>query len=344
MMDAVVITGHRCAALQRVERWRPVAGEALVRCNYTAVCSAERRMFTRESTRYPVIGGHEIAGVVDSIEGGDDSLKPGDRVVVDAVKRCGRCFYCRKGQNHRCVEMMRSEKRDGFYITGGGFAEYTVAPVERIFKVPDHVDMESASLVEPLACCLHSIRKSQLVAGETTVIIGAGPMGIMHMMLAQLEQAESIVIDVDDERLEFATRFGAGAAINADRLDCNEYVREHTNGRGADVVIVAANNRAAGELGIDIAGRLGRVVLFTGMSSTEPFAFDWNRIHYNEVQIIGTQGKTDEEFGDAVELLSEGKVELHSLISKRILLSELPGELGVIPAGNTQRVVVRHGE
>ncbi len=341
LMRAVIITSPQTASLQEIERWTPDRGEVLVRCKAVAVCTTERRLFSGDLKIYPTIGGHEFAGVVEWVDENDSELKAGDRVAIDAVNRCGRCYYCIKGENNLCVNMYKSRKDWKYFLIGGGFAEYVTLLKSQVVKLSPDVDLEEASLIEPLACCIHSIEKARLTFGDTIAIVGAGTMGAMHVMLAKLMGARTIVSDIDEARLGLAQQLGADVTVNPLVDDPVRVVKDWTEGRGADAVVVAASNKTAGEQALAMVGRLGRVVLFASLYPPGPLALDWNHVHYAEITVSGTEGKTDRNFHAAAKLLGSGAINVRPLISKVIGLEELPGELGAKPVGEMQRVVVR---
>jgi L-iditol 2-dehydrogenase len=208
-------------------------------------------------------------------------------------------------------------------------------------KVPDRLTIEEASLMEPLACCLHSIKKTKITSGETIAIVGAGTMGALHMMLAKHFGGRTIVLDIDETRLDLMARLGADVTINPMLNDAVQLVKDQTDGRGADAVIVAASTRKAGELGLTLVGPTGHVVFYASLHPKGMIDFDWNRIHYQEINIAGTEGHTIEDFREAIALAGNGAVDIRPLISRIISLEQLPAELVSRPAGDTQRVVVR---
>jgi L-iditol 2-dehydrogenase len=341
MMRAVVITAPQKASLQRIERWSPDPGEVLVRCKAAAICTTERRIFSGDLPLYPAIGGHEFAGVIEWVDETETNLKSGDRVAIDHVNRCGYCYYCIKGHNNLCVHMYESRRNCDYVLVGGGFAEYTTPLIGQIVKLPEPMNLEEASLIEPLACCLHSIKRARLSFGDTMAVIGAGTMGAMHVMLAKLVGATVIVSDIDDARLAVVKQVGADVTVNPQRDDPVNVVKDHTEGRGADAVIVAAGSKAAGEQGLAMVGRSGHVVFYSAQYPPGSLDVDWNHLHYKEITLTGSEGKTDRDFREAVKLISRGSVNVRPLISKVIPLDQLPDELAAKPAGQTQRVVVK---
>ncbi len=341
LMKAVVITAPKEASVQQINRWSVESGEVLVRHKTAAVCTTERRVFSGDLALYPAIGGHEYAGVIEWVDGNESNLKPGDRVVVDHINRCGQCYYCIKGHNNLCMRVYESRKDTGYWLIGRGFAEYGTPLASQVVKLPDNVDLEEGSLVEPLACCIRSIKKAQLSFGDTIAIVGAGTMGAIHVMLAKLYGAQIIVSDVDEARLKLVKALGADVIVNPKDQDPVQAVKDCTEGRGADAVILAAGSKAAGQQALAMAGKLGRVVFYSSQYPPGTLDLDWNHIHYKEIVLTGTEGKTDRDFREAVKLLGSGAVSLRPLISKVISLDDLPEELASKPSGETQRVVVQ---
>jgi threonine dehydrogenase-like Zn-dependent dehydrogenase len=343
-MEAVVITDAGCATVLQIKRCSPELGELLVRCEAAAICTVERQIFSGARRVYPAIGGHEVSGVVEQCEDPQSEIQPGDRVVLDSVHRCRQCIHCLTGDDHVCTELRKTRKRyDGFIRIGGGFAEFTTISARQAVKIPPLLRFEEASLVEPLACCIHSITKSRLRSEDTVVVLGAGVMGIMHVLLSKLQGARVIVSDPENIRLQLVQQLGADVTLNPRWTNVVADVRELTDGRGADAVFVTADTVAAGEQGLAMAAPLGRVVFFASTQPPLSLAVDWNRLHYDEICVTGAAGKTELEFREAVQLLGSGRIDLKPLITRLIPLHALPEELASTPTPDTWRVVVRHG-
>jgi 2-desacetyl-2-hydroxyethyl bacteriochlorophyllide A dehydrogenase len=340
-MKAFIVTGPRTACVQVIQRWVPEAGEILVRSKAVGICTLDRRLFSGTFPHYPVIGGHELAGEVEWADERQCAFKRGDRVAVDVMNRCGRCHYCLKGSNNVCVDMSKPRRSSEFVIAGGGFAEYVLVPFHQAVKLPDGSNLEEASLVEPLACCLHSIKRAHLSPGETAVILGAGTMGTLHVLLAKLGGAHTIVSDLDDERLRFVQGQGADLTVNPRTHDPVQLVKDYTQGRGADAVFVTANSIKAGEQALAMVARTGRVILYGSLHPAAALQFDWNAIHYQEITVTGSANNSDRDFQEAANLLGSRALSLQPLVSRIISLDELADELMCSPAGKTQRVVVR---
>jgi L-iditol 2-dehydrogenase len=341
-MKAVVIAGPGDVSLQQIERWTPEAGEIVVRCQAAAICTVERQLVSGGRSSYPAIGGHEVSGIVEHVGAADTDLQVGDHVVLDAVYRCGKCHYCKNGEDHLCEDLRKPRRFNGYARIGGGFAEYTNIPANQAVKIPDHVSFEEASLVEPFACSLHSVRKANLRSGETAVVVGAGTMGAMHVMIARMSGARVIVTDPDESRLELVKQLGADVVLNPTREDAVKMVHELTANCGADAVFVTASSQAAGSQAIQMATPLGRVVLYASCRPPLQLPIDWNLVHYKELVVTGAAGKKAQDMRDVIGLLTTSKVSLKPFVSKVISFEELPAELLSAKPSGPWRVVVRH--
>jgi threonine dehydrogenase-like Zn-dependent dehydrogenase len=340
-MKAFIITAPRTAGIEAIEPWAPAAGEILVRPKAVAVCTLERRLFSGSLPRYPAIGGHEVAGVVEWVGEHESTFRPGDRVAVDVMNRCGHCHYCRKGSDNLCANVGKPRRSSNFFVPGGGFAESLPIPSGQAVKLPGHVGLEEASLIEPLACCLHSVKRAHLSPGETAAILGAGTMGTLHTLLAKLREARTIISDPDEGRLGFVQGQGADVTVNPRLNDPVQLVRDCTQGRGADVVFVPASSFEAGNQALAMVAPTGRVILYGSLHPTALLQLDWNYVHHQEITVTGSANNTHRDFQEAASLLVSGAITLQPLISRVIGLDELCGELMSYPAGSTQRVVVR---
>ena len=341
-MQTFVMTGVGEGSIRELDRFEPAPGEVVLRTRAAAICTTERRIFSGDvAIPFPVIGGHEVSGTVVEATDRGCGLKAGDRVVLDGVIRCGQCFNCVRGNNHLCDRRYDADCR-GYRIVGGGFAEFVTAPASRLFRYSGRVPPEEAALAEPLACCIHSMERGRIRSGDAVAILGAGTMGLLHLLLGKMRGAEVLVLDRDRARLRLAKRLGADCTIDVSREDAEDAVKRRTGGRGADAVFVAASSRSAGETALRLAGMSGRVILFASTRPPETLQVPWNLLHDREVTLEGSVGKTAEDFRAAVALISNGSVDLEPLVSKVIALSELAAELPRTPAGAVQRVVVRH--
>ncbi|MGH2460817.1 MAG: zinc-dependent alcohol dehydrogenase, partial [Chloroflexota bacterium] len=239
-MKAARLYGIRDLRVEEVASPDPGPGEAMIRIHSCGVCPSDLRSYlgARSSsgpTSLPRTPGHEWAGVVVALGEPVDAGQPaptiqvGDRVVADWRYVCGQCYQCRRGVFNYCENLRRGVR--------GGFAEYGVAPLSQLRIIPDHVSFEEASFCEPLACILNAHGYTQISVGNDVVIVGAGPIGLLHLQLARDRGARVIVSDPIASRLEKARELGAHDLIDASAIDPVARVRELTEGRGADAVI-----------------------------------------------------------------------------------------------------------
>ena len=221
----------------------------------------------------------------------------------------------------------------------GGFAEYTKALAINTYKL-QNVTCEEACFAEPLACCLNSILRSRIKPGDNVVIIGVGPMGLMHLQLAKASGARVIVSDLIDKRLKFAKEMGADDIVNPSREDAVEKVKKLTGGVGADVVIVTIGNKHAIEQGIKLVAKGGLVNLFAGTHPTASIEIDPNLIHYGEVTLTGSFDNTPWLFERAVRLIELGIVKTKPLISHRFPLDEISEAFRIASGLDRLKVII----
>jgi L-iditol 2-dehydrogenase len=339
-MKAYVMFGARDGRVVDMDAFAAGSGEVVLRTKATAICTTERRIFEGSlKIPYPVIGGHEISAVVEDAGGTDTGFAPGDHVVVDGVNRCGRCHFCVRGQSNLCPRVYNT-RREPYQIVGGGFAEQITIPAARLFRVNGPVSHAEAALTEPLSCCIHSVRRSGLQAGDIAAVIGSGTMGALHVIVARLMGATVFVSDPDQRRRQLAERLGAHVTIDPAATDPATIIRDRTGGRLADVVFIAASVKAAGQQALGMVERAGRVIFFAATHPPELLDVDWNLLHHKEVSLVGSVGKVADDFRQAAALIGNAAVDVRPLISRTIALGELQHELSQRPAGDVQRVVV----
>jgi 2-desacetyl-2-hydroxyethyl bacteriochlorophyllide A dehydrogenase len=325
----------------RVAEWeKPNVGrkEVLVRIEACGICTLEQRLFLGDQKIfYPIVAGHEASGVVEEVdERVFADLKPGDRVALDLLNRCGECYFCRIGSDHLC----KNRFRKGLNLMGG-LGEYVSVPAAQLFKISDRLSFEEAALTEPVATCVHSLRSARLSAQETIVISGAGVMGRLHVLLAQMYGVQTIVCDIDEARLENAKAFGADIVINPEKTSLTESVKAATEGRGADVIILATAAKSAFSDSLSAVRMGGRIVLFAKSNKGFEISISPDDLHAKEITLIGVQGRTTHDFHEAVTLLNQGRLDLKPLISKTVPLDQVGEGMKSALDRSTYRVVVR---
>jgi L-iditol 2-dehydrogenase len=330
--------------VEELEFPEPGPGEITIRVQTCATCGTDAKIFHHghHHISLPRVLGHEIAGEVAEVDRGVEGWAQGDRVQVIAAIPCGACLYCRRGQETVCENLESMG-----YQYDGAFAEYMRVPKkvldrDGVNRIPEHVPFEAAALTEPLACVLNGQEIAGVGEGDEVVILGAGPIGCLHVRLAQARGARSVtLIDVNQLRLDLAARSEPDAMINGSEEDAVETVRKLTDGRGADVVITATGAGPAQEQALEMAARRGRISLFGGLPKDKPIIrFDSNLVHYRELFVLGAYGSAPRHNRDALGLISTGDVVVDDLITHRLPLDAVEEGIGTVTTGEGLKVVV----
>src|SRR5271170_506565 len=265
-MLAAVYRGVNDVRLETVPVPQIGAGELLVRVHTCGVCGTDLKKIASGSHSAPRIFGHETSGVVAAVGAGVSKFAPGDRVVVFHHIPCRQCYYCRHKTFAQCPTYKKVGCTAGFEPSGGGFAEY-VRVLDWIVeqgtvKIPKAVSFEQACFVEPVNTCMKGIEALRLEPGETVLTIGQGPIGIILSVLARKAGASVITSDLYPERLRISKSLGFEHLVDASQQDAVRAVRDRTEGRGADAVILAVGSNALIRPAMDAARPGGRVLLF----------------------------------------------------------------------------------
>ncbi|MEW1843444.1 zinc-dependent dehydrogenase [Nonomuraea angiospora] len=313
----------------------PVAGpgELKIRVRNCSTCGTDAKIlkFGHHHIRPPRVMGHEIAGeVVDT----------GERVQVIAAIPCGACPECLRGRLTVCP----NQESMGYHYDGG-FAEYMVIPakvlaVNGVNAIPPGVGFAEASVAEPLACVLNGQSLARVGAGDDVVVMGAGPIGCLHVRLARARGAARVfLVDVNLQRLAMAAELvRPDAAIDADPV---EQVLKLTGGRGADVVITAAASGAAQEQAVRMAARQGRISFFGGLPKDDPLVtIDSNLVHYRELTIVGANGSSPAHNAEALRLVASGDVVVSDLITHRLPLPRVLDGIDLVSRGAAIKVTI----
>ena len=264
----------------------PKPGEALIKIMAAGICGSDIGAFrgTNGLVSYPRVIGHELAGVVVSIpENNKNGIKVGDRVVVDPYLYCGHCYPCSIGRTNCC---------DDLHVLGvhveGGMAEYFCHPADMLVKIPDGMSWVQAAMAEPLTISLHGIHRGGLKAGEYCAIIGAGPIGLAAAMVAQAYGAHAILLDLVQERLDFAKSLGVEYTINSGKEDANARVHEITGGEGAQQVMECSGAADSPMKACKMARKTGKVALIATYHAGDVM-IPANTVNFNELTIVGSK-------------------------------------------------------
>ncbi len=324
-------------------------GELLFRVAACGICGTDIKKIHHGFVNPPQVLGHELAGTVVKVGRGVTKFKPGDRVVSFHHIPCGDCFYCERKLFSQCAGYKKTGLTAGFGDpNGGGFAEYVRAMpwiVERgMIAVPDDVTFEEATFVEPVNTCLKAVRKARVAKGETVLVIGQGPIGMLLMILAKYEGAEVYASDPMPGRRAAGLRFGAKEVFDPTGGKLLDEVRKRTEGRGADVVMVAVPNPSLVPEALALTRPGGRVLLFAHNDPVMQLGFPAAAVGVEEKEILGSYSASVDDQAESAALVFERRLPVRELISHRFPLERIAEglELAARPADNTLKVVITH--
>ena len=384
-MQAAVYRGVNDVRLETVPVPQIGAGELLLRVHTCGICGTDLKKIATGSHSVPRIFGHETSGTVAAVGEGVREFQPGDRVVVFHHVPCRDCFYCRRKIFAQCDTYKKVGCTAGFEPSGGGFAEY-VRVMDWIVRqgtvrIPRDVSFEQASFLEPVNTCMKGIDRLGLQAGETVVVIGQGPIGIMLSVLAKraltkdaggdfythlgatsasrpnkdsqsgiqprgADENGSMVVtsDLYPQRLTISTSYGLGNSIDASRTDVVQAVRELTEGRGADAAILAVGGNSLIRTAMDAIRPGGRVLLFAQTVHGEA-TFDPGAVCVDEKTLLGSYSASIELQEDSVQFVMNREMDLERLISHRFSLSRSIEALNLAahPQPDSMKIVIQPG-
>ena len=347
-MRAAVYRGVHDVRLEEVPVPAIGPGEILVRVHTCGICGTDLKKIATGSHSAPRIFGHETSGVIAKVGEGIRKFAVGDRVVVFHHIPCGECYYCRHKTFAQCTTYKKVGCTAGFEPSGGGFAEYVRVMhwiVQKgTVRIPDGISFEQACFVEPVNTCIKGIETLHLEAGETVLVIGQGPIGIILATLAKREGARVITSDLHPARLTIANSFGLNLTINASKVDAGEAVREMTEGRGADAVILAVGGNGMIRPAMDATRPGGRVLLFAqtvrGEATIDPAA-----VCVDEKTLVGSYSASVELQEESVRFVMNREMDLERLISHRFPLESGVEALNLaaLPQPDSMKIVIQPG-
>jgi len=348
-MRAVVYHGVNDMRVETVPVPRIGPGELLVRIATCGICGTDLKKIHTGSHSAPRIFGHEMAGIVAAVGHGVTRFHEGDRVMVFHHVPCNECYYCRKGTPAQCPLYKKTGVTAGFEPSGGGFAEYIrvldwVASGSGVVPIPDEVPFEQAAFVEPVNTVLKGVKMLGLAADDTVLVIGQGPIGLMHAVLSSRTGARVLTSDLYPERHAIAAKFGLRHPIHAGEENVVERVFSETDGRGADAVILAVGGTALIRTAMDAARPGGKVMLFAQTQRGE-VTIDPAAVCVDEKTLLGSYsssfGILDEVTGLVFGEYRKG-FDLTQLISHRFRIEEAVAaiEMASHPKADSMKIMI----
>jgi L-iditol 2-dehydrogenase len=347
-MQAAVYRGVNDVRLETVPVPAIGPGDLLVRVHSCGVCGTDLKKISTGSHSAPRIFGHETSGIVAAVGEGVRDYSPGDRVMVFHHIPCGKCFYCQNKTFAQCPTYKKVGCTAGFEPSGGGFAEY-VRVMDWIVqygtvRIPDGTSFEQASFVEPVNTCMKGVEALHLHRGETVLAIGQGPIGIILSVLARRAGATLITSDLYPERLRIGSSFGLDLTIDASRANVVERVRELTEGRGADAVILAVGGNSLIRTAMDAARPGGRILLFAQTQHGEA-VIDPAAICVDEKALVGSYSASVDLQQESIRFVMNREMDLERLVSHRFPLSESTQalDLAAHPQPSSMKIMIQPG-
>ena len=302
--------------------------EILLKVRATSICATDLKIkefgHFKNPDDKPIILGHEFSGEIVKLGKNVRNLNEGMRISIAPNIGCGHCRECIGGYTNLC------EDYEAFGINiDGAFAEFLRVPSRyisqgNIFILPNNITFDEGALIEPLSVAFNGIESADINLSDIVLIIGAGPMGVLNLMLAKLRGAQKVIVsEIIPERMEIAKKLGADFVINPKKENLKSALMELSYNRGPDVIITAVSSRKAQEESLDIIARCGRIVFFGGLPRGKDIInFKSNVVHYKQVTVTGTTGSSIIQYKKSLELAASKKIYLKKLISKKFSLSD----------------------
>ncbi|MCA9241999.1 MAG: galactitol-1-phosphate 5-dehydrogenase [Planctomycetales bacterium] len=323
-MKALLLTDYKRLEYTSVDD--PVVQDdtVLVRVAACGVCGSDVHGFDGSSGRRvpPLVMGHEAAGVVEAVGAAVTRFTPGDRVTFDSTVSCGACEFCSRGQINLCDARQVLGVSCGDYRRNGAFAELVAAPERIVYSLPQETPFEHAALVEALSVAVHAVSRTPDVAGATTVVVGAGMIGLLVVQALRVAGAGSVIaMDIDEDRLALASRLGASETVNAESCDTAQTIADLTQGRGADAAFEVVGATPTVRSAIECVRKGGAVTLVGNISPSVELPLQ--SVVTRELTLLGSCASSG-EYERCIELMASGQVDVGPLISATAPLEEGP--------------------
>jgi len=350
IMRAAVYRGVDDVRLEEVAVPAIGAGELLVRVHTCGICGTDLKKIATGSHSAPRIFGHETTGVVVAVGQGVSHYQAGDRVMVFHHIPCGDCYYCKHKVFAQCPTYKKVGATAGYEPSGGGFSEYVrvmewIVSRGGVVRIPDGVSFEQASFIEPVNTCMKGVETLRLVAGETVLVVGQGPIGIILSVLARRSGARVITSDLFPQRLTISKTFGLSENIDASASDSVRSVKEMTDGRGADAVILAVAGNGLIRPAMDATRPGGRVLLFAQTQHGEAI-IDPASVCVEEKSLLGSYSASVDLQAESARFVLGREMDLERLISHRFALTDSIEALHLAahPKPDSMKVVIQPGQ
>lgn len=346
-MKAQVFRGVNQLSYEDIPLPELSSDEVLVQVRVVGLCQSDIKKIRYPLYEPPRIFGHETAGVISAVGEAVTGWQVGQRVVVMHHIPCMHCTYCLNENFSMCEVYKNITTTAGFAPSGGGFAEYVKVPGHIVrngglIPIPDSVTFEQASFVEPTNCCLKAVKKARVEPGQTVLITGAGPIGLMFVMLVKYFGARAIATDLLPSRLEKALELGAEAAFDARTPDLGDRIKEQTAGMGVDTSILAVPSEKAFFQALDCTRKGGKILFFAEFPDEVEIPINPNILYRREIDLMGSYSSSYRVQGLATDIVFNKRIDVDKLVSDKYPLEELATavERAVQPTAETYKILL----
>jgi len=331
-----MLYGVKDLKVEDVEVPKVEAGEVLVKVKAATTCGTDLKIFQRgyieKVIKLPTIFGHEWAGEVVEVGKGIEWPEKGMHVRAGNSAPCLHCAMCQRGKYNLCENMI---------WLWGAYAEYIKVPARMVLvnmqEIPEGVSFEEAAITEPLACVLRGVEEADVKLGDTVAIIGAGPIGLLHLLtVKKMGATKAIVIDLVNERLDFAQKLGADVTINSGKENVEARIKELTGGYGADVAIEAIGLPATWEQALKLTRKGGVVLEFGGCPPGTEIKVNAEMLHYGELTVMGTFHTTPLHFREALNLIATRTIDVRSLVTRKMKLDNIKEAFEILSTSKSE--------
>ena len=343
-MKGVVLQGPGQFSTEQLPMPEIAPDEMLLKMERAAICGTDIRILEGKKTkdvRYPSVIGHEFCGTLEKIGENVTGYAVGERVAIANVIPCGHCASCLKSRENACLNRLAIG-----YQFDGGFAEYVRIPAVciragNVVKLPEHVSFTAGALIEPLACCIRGLYNAGTGFGDTVLVIGAGPIGLMHLQLSHIAGARKVIVSEPNEsRRQAAAELGADIVVDSLHEDLREIVLRETDGQGVDVIIVAIGIPALVNPTLKLCRKGGTVCLFAGFAGTGECTVEVNTIHYGEINVCGSTAYRRSDYLAAAEMVKSGRIDLDRIATHVFKLEDFRQAYETCKAGTGLKIMI----
>ena len=336
-MKAIYYDGHEMLRVGECEAVAPAAGQVQIRVSHCGICGTDLHIFHGHMDRrvhMPQVMGHEMSGTIVAAGEGVTAFAPRDRVTVRPLDYCGTCPACKAGHSHICQNL----KFMGIDSPGAFQGLWTV-PAHTLHRLPDNLSFEHGALIEPLAVACHDIRRGAVQAGDYSVVLGGGPIGLLVALVARAAGARVMVSEINPFRLQLARELGL-EAVNPAETDLADFVNRATGDAGADVVFEVTATAAGAEMMTRLPRARGRIVV-VGIYSA-PQKVDLFRCFWRELNLVGARVYEAEDFERSIELAASSSLPLDRIVTNVLPLEELVTGMRLMErGGDVMKVLIK---